>query len=110
MANQVPLKINGLNCVCVPLSKADFSDIAAIYIILCVNDDGSYKVIDIGQSGKLGERINTHDRKNCWKRKCPHGNIWVCVYKMPSKIYTKQDRLDLEKKWRAKHHNLCGKI
>ena len=105
MAKSTTLTIDGLSAVCVPLDDADFSDIAAIYIIICVAPDGSWTIIDIGQSGEVGTRIDSHDRRDCWKRKCPKGNLWVCVHPMPTKTYTKQDRLDLEHSLRSKHSN-----
>jgi len=108
MAKSTSLTIDGLATICVPLADADFSDIAAIYIIICVASDGSWTIIDIGQSGELGTRIDSHDRQDCWRRKCHNGNIWVCVYPMPTKTYSKQDRLDVEHSLRSKHTNLCG--
>jgi len=106
----VSVTIGALPFQCVKLSEADFRDIAAIYVILCVDKDGNWTVLDIGQTGELGERIDTHDRKKCWAEKCPNNNIWVCVYKMPSDNYTKQDRLNLEKKIRNQYNPPCGKI
>jgi hypothetical protein len=109
MSNSVNLTIAGLPCVCVPLSDVDFSDIAAIYIIICVHPDKSWTIIDIGESGELGSRIDDHDRRVCWEGKCTSKNIWVCVYQMPTSKYSKKDRLNLEHKLRSQHSNLCGK-
>lgn len=109
MTNPINLKIDGLDCVCVPLEDANFSDIAAIYIIICIDRiSNTYKIIDIGQSSEVGTRLDTHDRKSCWKSQCINGEIWVCIYKMPSSLYTKQQRLDLERKLRSNHNDLCG--
>ena len=109
--NEKPIlvTIGNLAFQCVRLSEADFKDIAAIYVIICVDKDGIWKVLDVGQTGELGERIDNHDRKKCWKDNCPNKNIWVCIYKMPSDKYTKQDRLDLEKKLRDQYNPPCGK-
>lgn len=46
-----PVKIGGVEFACVRLSEADFSDFAAVYVILVVSADGSWKVLDVGQSG-----------------------------------------------------------
>lgn len=100
--------IGGRPFVCVPLSQADFVDVAAIYVIICVAQGGSWKVLDVGQSGQLGTRINTHDREGCWERNC-NGSIWVCVYRMPSLHYTKQDRENLEADLRRQYNPPCGK-
>lgn len=103
------LTIGGYSFVCVPRSQADFKDIAAIYVIICVKSDGSWFVLDVGQSGELGDRIDSHDRKECWKRHCSMGNIWVCVHKMPSDMYSREDRLNREKELRDKLNPKCGK-
>lgn len=108
MAKVINLTIKDLPCVCMPLSDASFSDIAAIYIVICIDANNKYTVIDIGQSGQVGSRINSHDREECWKKKCPQGNIWVCVYPLPTKQQSKEDRLALEQRLRLEYKNLCG--
>lgn len=105
----VPVTIEGKTFQCVKLSDADFKDIAAIYVIICVDKDGSWTVLDVGQSGELGERMDSHDRKQCWLNNCPNKNVWVCIYPMPSKDHSKQDRLDLEGKLRDALKPTCGK-
>lgn len=101
--------IGGYPFVCVPLTEADFSDVAAIYVILCVAQGGSWTVLDVGQSGQVGNRIDDHDRKDCWDRNCSNKNIWVCVYRTPSTQYTKQQREQLESALRAQLNPKCGK-
>ncbi|MDQ7788455.1 MAG: hypothetical protein RDU41_00190 [Clostridia bacterium] len=101
--------IGGYPFVCVPLAQADFSDVAAIYVILCVAQDRSWTVLDVGQSGQVGSRIDDHDRRGCWERNCPNRNIWVCAHRMPSAQHTKQKREQLESALRAKLNPKCGK-
>jgi hypothetical protein len=101
--------IGGLPFVCVPWSEADFTDFAAIYVIICVVQGGSWTVLDVGQSGQVGSRIDTHDREGCWKRNCTNGNIWVCVYPMPSSRFSKQDREKVEADLRTRYGPPCGK-
>jgi len=105
----VPLTIGGKSFKCSTLSDADFKDIAAIYVIICVDKDGKWEVLDVGQSGELGERIDNHDRKDCWIKNCPNKNVWVCIYPMPTAKYSKQDRLDFENKLRNQFNPPCGK-
>jgi len=100
------LVIGGVSFVCVRLAEADFSDVAAIYVILCVGSDGSSTVLDVGQSGQLGSRIDNHERKGCWGRHCPNGNIWVCVHRMPGS--TKQQREQVESTLRSQFNPQCG--
>jgi len=105
----VPVTIEGKNFQCVRLADADFNNIAAIYVIICVAKDSSWTVLDVGQSGELGDRIDNHDRRQCWLNNCPNKNVWVCIYPMPSKDYSKQDRLDLERELRDELNPPCGK-
>lgn len=105
----VDVTIYNLPFKCVRLSEADFSDFAAIYVILCIDKVGKTKVIDVGQSGEVGTRINSHDREDCWKKNCSSGNIWVCLYKTPSTSYTKEQRTTLEGKIREHYNPDCGK-
>ncbi len=107
MATQVP--IGGKTFSCVRLSEANFKDIAAIYVIICVAKDGSWTVLDVGQSGEVGTRIDSHDRQTCWSNNCPNKNIWVCVYAMPSSQYSKQDREKFETYLRNELKPPCGK-
>ena len=93
---------------CQRLSDVTLLDVAVVYVIICVGDGGKWNVIDVGQSGEAGTRLGNHPRRECWEEKCPNGNIWVCVHPMPSKQFTKQDRLDLERSIRGKRFNLCG--
>ena len=102
------LTIYNLPFKCTRLSDADFSDRAAIYVIICVISKDDWEVIDVGQSGELGTRIDTHERKRCWEQHCPNGNIWVCIYPMPSSSFSKQQRIELEGKIRDEYNPVCG--
>lgn len=104
---QTGLTIYNLPFLCTPLKEADFNDFAAIYVVLCVVD-GKTKVLDVGQSGEVGTRINNHTRMECWKKNCPTGNIWVCIYKTPTIVITKDERLRLETKIRNYYNPTCG--
>lgn len=105
----VDLNIGGYPFVCVALANANFKDVAAVYVILCVDENSKWEVIDVGQSGELGDRIDSHDRKTCWRDNCPSKNIWVCVYRMPTDKFTKRDRLEVERSIRNKDGPLpCG--
>jgi len=42
--------------VCVLLPEADFSDVAAVYVISCVASDGGSTVLDVGQTTELGTK------------------------------------------------------
>jgi hypothetical protein len=103
------LTIGGRTFACVSLSEADFTDVAAVYVVLCVAQDGSWTVLDVGQSGQAGSQIYDHDRSGCWAMNCANNNIWVGVYRMPSSQYTRQDREWLEAQIRSQYQPPCGK-
>jgi hypothetical protein len=109
MPESVPIKIGEYSFTFVRLAETDFTDVAAVYVVICVlGEKGNYGVIDVGQTGEVGTRINSHEREECWKRECSTGNIWVCVHTMPSVRYTKDDRLHLERDLRERYKHKCG--
>ncbi len=108
MPGTVNVNIGGYPFVCYLLANASFIDIAAVYVVLCVAQDGSWTVLDVGQSGELGGRIENHPRRDCWLRCCPTGNIWVCVHQTPTNQVTKEQRLALESTLRKRYNPPCG--
>ena len=109
MAGQLSVTIGGKLFACVRVKDADFKDVAAVYVVICVAGDGNWSVLDVGQTGELGDRIDGHDRRGCWEENCPSGNIWVCVYPMPTAQYTRDDRLQFERYLRQMYNPPCGK-
>jgi hypothetical protein len=105
-----PVKLNiirGYEFTCYPLSQASFINIAAVYVIIGVAQSGSWTVLDVGQSGELGERIEGHPREGCWRQNWPNGNIWVCVYPTPGSSFTKEQRAKIEGLLREQLKPLC---
>mgnify|MGYP000859486935 FL=1 len=45
-----------------------FNDVPGIYIIATSGGN----IVDVGETGHLGERINCHDRRPCWDRNQGH--------------------------------------
>lgn len=108
MAGPVKLKIGGYDFTSYPLREVGSVNVAAIYVIIGVQENGSFKYLDVGQSGELGERLDNHPRQDCWRRHCPYENLWVCVYQTPSAQFSKEQRLALEKKLRTELSPPCG--
>lgn len=104
----ISIEIDGLTFTGVPLPEADFADPAAVYIVLCVAEDHSWTVIDVGRSGTLGTGIESGIRRECWQHKCTSGILWVCKYQMPEPAYTTNQRRTLEYQIRLRHPHLCG--
>ena len=108
MAKQVNVAIGGYQFACYPLSEAGVVNGAAVYVVLCVSEGGSWQVLDVGQSGDAGQRITSHPRRECWLANCANRNIWVCIYPMPSSRFTKENRLGLEQHLRRQYSPPCG--
>ena len=100
------VEIGGYQFLCVRLSQADFSDISVVYVILCVQPNGDWIVLDVGESGEVGTRIGEHDREECWRRNCRSDNIWVCVYPMRGR--SREERLAVEAELRQRYRPHCG--
>lgn len=77
---------------------SSIKDVSGVYVILTDND----KVIDVGESHELKTRLNSHDRKNCWKRE--QGT------KLETKVmYTdRANRTKLADRIRVKYNPPCG--
>lgn len=91
-------------------------DKALIYMVLSakLNEKGeymtgTYKVLDMGQTGEGETRLSDHDRKDCWEEKTPNSHTLGYKYAlMPSKEYDKTDRLIVECCLRANTNPACG--
>ena len=43
---------------------------SGVYVILGRNGDAeTWKVVDVGESSDVNNRVATHDRSDCWKRR-----------------------------------------
>ena len=51
-----------------PYTSTDkLEDMSGIYAILCCRDK-ICNIIDVGESASVRSRIESHDRKDCWKK------------------------------------------
>jgi hypothetical protein len=76
---------------CVKLSEADFSYVIAIYVILCIQENGDWTVLDVGKKEQLTHWADNPDMKEIWTKNCPENNIWVGACPMPPCSSTTQD-------------------
>jgi len=44
-------------------------NLSGVHAIIDCRSDAKY-LIDVGESGNLQERLNSHEREQCWKRHC----------------------------------------
>lgn len=80
---------------------------SGVYVVICDKPD-SYKIVDVGESSEIKDRIENHDRKDCWKDNCKVGTIKFAVHYTPGK--TQEQRREIESKIRnsPKRTVLCG--
>ncbi len=50
-------------------SSGPVKNFSGVYVIVDCRANGDY-LIDVGESGTLRNRLDNHDRKGCWKKKC----------------------------------------
>ena len=86
----------------------DISQIYAgsgVYIIVCwaMHSTGNYKIIDIGESGNIRERISGHDRKSQWSNYCTQTIAFATI-----PIATETQRRQVERELRQQIKPPCG--
>lgn len=90
---------------------------AGIYMVLAGKENAegkpnpsTYKMLDLGQSGSTSQRLNYHDREQCWKKNTPRSNILFFKFApMSSELYDEIDRRIVECCLRAHNRPLpCG--
>ena len=72
-------------------------DHSGVYVVL----DKNHNVLDVGESSAVKTRMESHDRKSCWKR---FGEFSFFVYYISSEIKRKQ----IEEGIRRRYSPPCG--
>ncbi len=77
--------------------RTHFNNVAGIYVITTIGN----KIIDVGETDNLQERISGHERKSCW------------TTNMGCKLFFYQEkrevqRLEIEKQIRNAYNPICG--
>lgn len=75
---------------------------SGVYIITTKNNDEKHRVIDIGESGKVKERISSHDRRNSWIKNTIKGLFFSVIY------CNEQERMKKESELRDCYNPPCG--
>lgn len=91
------------------VSENSSIDRAGIYAILAKRVDGTYDIIYIGESGELGTRIGpNHHRWDCWQRHSGYG-LQFAYRLYPASGYTKDQRLEIEKRLIDLNNPICNR-
>ena len=80
----------------------DLENRSGVYAIHCRKKN---YLLDVGESAKVKERIENHDRKNCWTRNCA-GTVTVSVLYTPN--HRQSGRMAIEQEIRNQYNPPCG--
>lgn len=80
----------------------NLEDRSGVYAIHCRNNN---YLLDVGESAKVKERIENHDRKDCWTRNCI-GTVTVSVLYTPN--HRQSGRMAIEQEIRNQYNPPCG--
>jgi len=78
---------------------------SGVYAIHCKKND-KYYLIDVGESHDVNDRVEKHDRKDCWNRECDD-TLTYSEYLTPN--LQQPSRIEIEKEIRAQYDPPCGK-
>jgi hypothetical protein len=88
-----------------PFTSTDsLKSLSGVYVIHYKNNNGKYTRLDVGESEDVKDRVETHDRKECWDRNA-HGDITVSAY-----YCSENERMRVEKIIRDSLNLPCGEI
>ncbi len=87
-------------------NTSELENRSGVYAILCVRE-GKYSMIDVGESSEVRDRVENHDREDCWYRNCS-GALAFAVYYTPNQ--QQSGRMVIEQKIRRQYKLPCGKV
>lgn len=75
---------------------------SGVYVITKQLVDGSYEIIDVGESHNISERIPSHDRMNQWSLTSNNSfNVWTF-------LADQNQRMIIERDIRIAYRPICG--
>ncbi|GAB4364101.1 MAG: hypothetical protein Kow0060_21090 [Methylohalobius crimeensis] len=84
-------------------TTANLKNQSGVYAILGRNFTSErWKVVDIGESAAVRDRVDNHDRATCWKRR-GHSQLTAAVY-----YCAQQPRMRIEQELRNQFNPPCG--
>lgn len=85
---------------------ASLQDRSGVYVILDRKEAERYGLLDVGESGDVKTRVETHDRKDCWNRN-KKGTLYYAVYYTPN--LQQPGRMQIEQEIRGQYKPPCRK-
>ncbi len=107
----IEMEISGIKFNCYPLSEVDFVDAPSVYMIINVETDGTWNVLDINGTGTFKKRILNHPRRTLWKDLGGRfTNLWICVAVLDPILYSRDVRVDFEKSLIEFYNPPCNRL
>ena len=85
---------------------AQLENKSGVYAVFKQTSDTTYKVLDIGESATVHDRIKSHDRHDQWEDNCPQDKLYVGVHYTPNKQQV--GRKEIEQELRDEYNPCCG--
>src|SRR5438874_689001 len=85
-------------------NPASLSNASGVYSVLTrPAGNGTYSVVDIGESGSVRDRVMSHDRTPSWSRCVQSGGLCYAAYYCDERA-----RMSIEKALRTAYNPPCG--
>ncbi len=85
-------------------STESLKNYSGVYVIHYKNNEGTHTRLDCGESSDVKDRVETHDRKNCWSKNAK-GQITASAY-----YCNESERMRIEREIRNDSELPCGEI
>lgn len=94
----------------VPINQLVTVPRAAIYTVWTyIPSTGQYPLLYVGQTGNIGERLDTnHHKYPCWINDAINNELYVGYWMVPSDQYSVDQRLTLENALIEAHKPTCN--
>jgi hypothetical protein len=79
---------------------------SGVYAILTQTSSNNYKVVDVGESADVRDRVENHDRSDCWKRNSSPISPRYAAHYTPG--MQQPGRAKIEQKVRDTYNPPCG--
>lgn len=96
------IKIGNYNFEGPYANASDVRSASGVYVILGRSGVEPYRVLDVGESANMQDRLRNHDRQNQWA-KCGYAHVHAAVLYVNG--YT---RMDIERTLRSLYNPTCG--
>lgn len=83
-------------------SATDLPAASGVYVISTKQQNGKHRVLDVGESGDVRERVSNHDRASCWDSH-KRDSLYMSAYQCGETT-----RMSLEGEIRKEYEPPCG--